>query len=137
MRAYPQGSIWVVSIAPGEKIPDQLIEWICHRGWPAAAVWGIGAVRDPVLGYYDVARQTYVRYDLAGAWELVACHGTLSTREDTPVLHLHVVLSDREGHTRGGHLFDATISAAGEFVVYPLPNAMRRQWNAQIGLHLL
>ena len=137
MRVYPQDSVWVVSVEPGERIPDQLVEWMQHQGWPAAAVWGIGAVRDPVLGYYAVARRTYVRYHLDGEWELVACHGTLSTRDDTPVLHLHVVLSDPEGQTRGGHLFAATISAAGEFVVYPLPNPMHRQWNAQIGLHLL
>ncbi|MCS7312455.1 MAG: DUF296 domain-containing protein [Acidobacteria bacterium] len=137
MKVYAQGSVWVVSLEPEESVLDCLLEAARQHGWVAAALWGIGAVRDVVIGCYIVGEQRYTQVKLPGDWELVGCHGTLSTREGEPFWHLHVVLSDREGHTRGGHFFGARISGVGEFVVFPLPNPMVRQKDERTGLYAL
>lgn len=137
MKVYAQGPVWVVSVEPDEPVLDCLLEAARQHGWVAAALWGIGAVRDAMIGYYTVEEKRYIQIRLPGDWELVACHGTLSTREGKPFWHLHVVLSDREGHTRGGHLFEARVGGAGEFVVLPLPHPMVRQKDERTGLYLL
>ena len=36
----------------------------------------------------------------------------------------------------GGHLFDAKITAAGEFIMIPGDNGITRQMNSEIGLPL-
>jgi len=137
MKVYAQGSVWVVSLEPDESVLDCLLEAARQHGWAAAALWGIGAVRDAVIGCYIVQEQRYSQVRLPGDWELVACHGTLSTREGEPFWHLHVVLSDREGHTRGGHFFEARVSGVGEFVVLPLPHPMVRRKDDRTGLYAL
>jgi predicted DNA-binding protein with PD1-like motif len=137
MKVYAQGPVWVVSLEPGESVGDGLLEVARQHEWMAAAVWGIGALRDPLIGYYIVEEKRYIQMQLSGDWELVACHGNLSTREGEPFWHLHVVLSDREGQTRGGHLFEARVGGAGEFVVLPLPHPMVRRKDDRTGLYLL
>lgn len=137
MRIYEQGYVYVVSIAPGEEILTTLRTLVESRDWPAAAVWGIGAAHKIVLGYYRLHEKKYVKIPLEGEWELVSCHGTISTKDHQPFPHLHVVVSNEKGETRGGHLFEATISAAGEFVIHPLPSAMVRKHDDRIGLALL
>ncbi len=137
MKVYAQGSVWVVALEPDEPVMDRLLDAARQHGWAAAALWGIGALRDIVVGSYIVEDRRYVQTRLPGDWELVACHGTLSTREDEPFWHLHVVVSDREGHTRGGHLFEAWVAGVGEFVVLPFPHPMTRQKDHRTGLYAL
>ena len=137
MRIYEQGHLFFVSLEPGEEIVESFRQLTNMRDWPAAAIWGIGAITDIVLGYYDLKHRRYFEIPLDGEWELASCHGTVSTRDHQPLPHLHVVVSNKDGETRGGHLFRGKISAAGEFVVLPLPSAMIRRYNERIGLALL
>ena len=137
MRVYEQGWVVVVSLPPETEVLSALTQLYTARVWPAAAVWGIGALHEIRLGYYRRRERKYHTWDLDGDWELVACHGTISTKEREPVLHLHVVVSNDRGETQGGHLVRGKVSAAGEFVVMPLPAALPRTYDDAVGLPLL
>ena len=59
-------------------------------------VCGIGSLESPVLRFADQEEGVV----LAGPQEVITLAGSL-TRDGA---HLHLVVSDREGRTRGGHL---------------------------------
>lgn len=137
MRIYEQGFVVVVSLPPETEVLDALKHLMLVRTWPSAAVWGIGALHDIQIGYFDKEARIYHKLQLEGDWELAACHGTISTKERDPFPHIHVVLSNIHGETRGGHLFRGKISAAGEFVVLPLPSTLPRKLDERTGLPLI
>ena len=43
--------------------------------------------------------------------ELVSFEGNITLKDNQPFLHAHVVLSDHDMNTFGGHLFETTIAA--------------------------
>ena len=47
-----------------------------------------------------------------------------------------ITFSDIEFNVFGGHLFDAKIAAAGEFVIDSCNFEIKRKYNANLGLHL-
>lgn len=59
-------------------------------------VCGIGSLESPVLRFADQSEGVV----LAGPQEVITLAGSV-TRDGA---HLHLVVSDREGRTRGGHL---------------------------------
>ncbi len=137
MHIYEHEHMLVVSLPRNAEIIPSLIEVLRKKNMPSASIWGIGAVHDIVLGYYDLDTKTYTRIPLPGGWELVSCHGTVSTKDEDFIAHLHVVVSNIKGETRGGHLFEGKIHAAGEFVILPGSIPMKRNYNENIGLPLL
>ena len=53
---------------------------------------------------------------------------------DAPFPHAHVVLSDHDMNTFGGHLFETTVAAVGEFFLKKIDNEAYRKLNDDIGL---
>ena len=74
---------------------------------------------------------------LEGVYELTSLMGNVSFKEGKPFLHLHVNLSNHSGETYGGHLFNATINATGEFFIDLFDQKVTRNYDDDIGLHLL
>ncbi|MDD3012272.1 MAG: DNA-binding protein [Candidatus Gastranaerophilales bacterium] len=91
----------------------------------------IGAVKNIKLGFYDQKMHQYVypsdedfvKSDFKKQnpelpdYEISSCMGNISIRDGKSFLHLHVVVSDRNGRCFGGHLMPGTIIYAGEFTI--------------------
>lgn len=82
----------------------------------------IGAVKTIKLGYYDQKEQKYVFLDHEGLYsdkpfEISSCTGNISVKNDKSIVHLHIVVSDREGKSFGGHVMPGTQVYAGEFMI--------------------
>lgn len=101
----------------GEEIHSSLNSFMKEIGIKGGSVIGIGALSSYSLGYYNLSENEYLRKDYDEAAELLSCVGNLSYTAETPVAHLHVVLSNMNMETRGGHLFEGVISATGEFSI--------------------
>ncbi len=101
----------------GEEIHSSLTGFMFAKGIKGASVMGIGALSSYSLGYYNLSENEYHRKDYDEAAELLSCVGNLSYTGETAVAHLHVVLSNMNMETRGGHLFEGVISATGEFSI--------------------
>ena len=126
-----------VSLCKGDNIFTNLYEIIENECIKSAWINGIGAIENVEIGSYDLVNKKYDRMKLNGIYELTSLMGNLSCKDGTPFLHLHVNLSDSKCKTYGGHLFDADISIAGEFLVQILNINSYRVYNENIGLHLL
>ena len=101
-------------------------------------VWlnGIGAIENPEIGYFDVNKKDYNKKIFQGDYELISFIGNVSVKEGKRFIHSHVSFSDTEYRVFGGHLFDAKISAAGEFTLFLGNKNIDRYFDNDIGLYL-
>ena len=101
----------------GEEIHSALTGFMTEKGIDGGSVIGIGALSSYSLGFYSISEKEYRRKDYDESAELLSCVGNLSYTGETPVAHLHAVISNMNMETRGGHLFEGVISATGEFSI--------------------
>ena len=97
----------------------------------------IGTVKKAVLGFYKEGN--YKPIHVAGPLEIVCCTGNVSKREDGQlVAHAHLVVSNEEGITFGGHLLSGCpIDATGELVLVETPSAkLKRVLDKKRNLYL-
>jgi predicted DNA-binding protein with PD1-like motif len=82
----------------------------------AAFFYGLGAVEDAEVWFYDQDRQEYDSMVFAEPLEVAACVGNISWLDDERFAHTHAVLSRPDGEAIAGHLNSATVWA-GELYV--------------------
>ncbi|MFH1609494.1 MAG: DUF296 domain-containing protein [Candidatus Bipolaricaulota bacterium] len=127
------GSVAVVRLEDGEKIPDVVIGLGLKS---AGLIAGIGMLRDLVLGYWD--GEKYVEERVGEPVELLALQGNIGDQDGKPVVHAHVVAGHRDGQAVGGHLLAATVHNTVELILLPLPGvrmARRRDATGLLGLY--
>tara|TARA_Y100001970_G_scaffold267590_1_gene357779 strand:+ start:723 stop:1160 length:438 start_codon:yes stop_codon:yes gene_type:complete len=101
-------------------------------GW----VSGIGAVYNIEIGYYDLKKKEYFKRKYPHEHELVSLTANVSFFESNYFVHTHVVVSDEECNSFGGHLFDAQIAVTGEFKIDLIDCRVERKYSDEIGLNL-
>ena len=101
-------------------------------GW----IEGIGAVYNIEIAYYDIRNKKYIKKCLKDDYELISLKGNITFLSDDYFVHTHVVLSDREFKSFGGHLCDAQASAACEIKIDILDSPIKRNFSKDIGLNL-
>ena len=67
---------------------------------------------------------------------MISLIGNVTIKDDECFSHTHITFSDTNYQVFGGHLFDAKITAAGEFIMIPGKKGITRQINSNIGLAL-
>jgi uncharacterized protein len=103
----------------------------------AGHVTGIGAISDAVIGYFDPEKKAYLRIHEEGQQEVLSLTGNLAQYENAPFFHVHVALGLRDGHTRGGHLFEMTVRPTVELILTAYPKVVERKVDPEWGLPLL
>ena len=136
MKYRNDGDKIFVSLAPGDEIVNSITS-VAHQerlgsGW----VLGIGAMENLLVGYYNVPKQEYLEREYPGEYELLSLSGNISLKDGDPFFHPHITFSGEDFQVFGGHLFNGTISAAGEFVILTGQKAIPRRFNEQVGLAL-
>ena len=97
---------------------------------------GIGALENPKIGYYSIDDKSYHRKHFKGEFELTSLIGNITINDGKPFAHTHITFSDTNYRVFGGHLFDAKITAAGEFFMQLGDDNITREMNHGIGLPL-
>src|SRR4030067_2129171 len=80
----------------------------------SGTIMGIGALKDPELGFYDIYNRKYIRSKFEGDYELVGLSGNFARLGDDTILHCHAAFSDTQFRVIGGHLFSADVAVTGE-----------------------
>lgn len=137
MKYAQFGDRYLIRLMKGEEIVEALAGFAQKKKIRAAAVSGIGAVRNIVLGYFDPETRKYLREEFPESFELAGMNGNLSLLDGKPTLHLHAVLADRSHRARAGHLFSARVSVTVEVTLVPFSGTVERKWEEEIGLNLL
>ncbi len=97
----------------------------------------IGAVQGATIGYYDQEEKVYRSRQLEGGLEITSCNGNISLKGGDLMVHAHILLSDAEGATYGGHLLSPTTLFAGEALIQELEGGpLEREYDEVTGLFL-
>jgi predicted DNA-binding protein with PD1-like motif len=128
---------YLLEFHTGQEVMKGLLAFARKHKLVAGHVTGIGAISDAVIGYFDPAKNVYLRNHEQGQAEVPSLTGNLALYKDEPFFHVHVALGLRDGSARGGHLFEATVRPTVELVLTTYPRAVRREIDAETGLPLL
>jgi len=137
LKYRKEKSGYLIRLSRGDRLFDSIISFGESEKIDSAFFWGIGAVEDVVLGYYDLKKKEYIKRVFDGIWELVSLTGNLAKAEDDPIIHAHGVLSDPDNKTIGGHIFGFTTAATVEVYLVPLKSGLERVFDDETGLKLL
>jgi len=123
-KAFKAETIHMGRLEKGADIIQSLERFCAENNIRAAWVNVIGALDRGTISYYDQREKKYHHHPLAGEYEIVSCSGNISLKDGKPFAHLHIVLSDTDYQTWGGHLWPGTVSVfAAEFVLFELVGA--------------
>ncbi len=125
-----------MTLAKGDNINKTFESFAEVKGIGCAWLNGIGALENPEIGYYSLEDKAYHRKTFKGEYELTSLIGNITLKEGKPFSHTHITFSDTEFRVFGGHLFNANITAAGEFIMQFGSDEINREMNAEIGLSL-
>jgi predicted DNA-binding protein with PD1-like motif len=125
-------------LAQGEDLLAALEKVAREHGITLGEVQAIGAVSQARVGYYHQGERQYYFLDLARPLEIASLIGNISVKDDKPMVHAHVLLSDTDGRAFGGHLAEGTLVFACEFAIqeYQAATQLVRQMDEPTGLFL-
>ena len=126
----------LMTLAKGDYINRTFESFAEIKGIGCAWLNGIGALENPEIGYYSIDDKSYHRKHFKGEFELISQIGNITMKEGRPFAHTHIAFSDTNYKVFGGHLFDARITAAGEFLMQLGNDKITREINHEIGLPL-
>ena len=128
---------YMIHVEKGEKIMESITEFCKNHDIENAQLSGIGAVENIEIGAFDTESKNYIKQVFPDTWELVSYQGNISLKDEEPFIHAHVTLSNHSLDMKGGHLFEATVSVVGEFILRKIKNNIYRSLDPSIGLATL
>ena len=136
MKFRIEDSRALLTLAKGDYINRTFEVFADIKGVRCAWMNGIGAIENPEIGLYSMRDRSYHRKQFIGEYELTSLIGNITLKESKPFAHSHITFSDTDYHVFGGHLFDAKITAAGEFIIQFGKNEINREMDERVGLPL-
>ncbi|MGN7707749.1 PPC domain-containing DNA-binding protein [Chryseobacterium sp. 22543] len=128
--------IYIVSLDNRSNIAEALTDFIQNQNIQAGEVTGIGAVSEATLRFFNPATKKYVDKTFKEQMEVTNISGNISEIEGKPTLHLHITLGREDYTALAGHLLEAEIQGAAEFIIYPLDTRVVKIKNEEIGINL-
>ncbi|MFW5949807.1 MAG: PPC domain-containing DNA-binding protein [archaeon] len=126
---------FVARLAHGEDWRAQIEDFAATENVSSAFFFGLGAVQDATVFYYDQTAQEYRAVEFDEPLEVAACVGNVSVLEGNPFAHTHAILSREDGTAVAGHL-DAATTFAGEVYVRTFDSDLVREHDQQTDLDL-
>jgi predicted DNA-binding protein with PD1-like motif len=129
------GREFVARLDHGGDWRGQIEEFAADEGVEAAFFFGLGAVQDAELAFYDQDTKEYESISFEEPLEVVPAVGNVSMLDGEPFAHTHVALSRPDGTTVAGHLDAATVFA-GELYLRTFDAELVRERDAVTDLDL-
>jgi predicted DNA-binding protein with PD1-like motif len=126
---------YVARLEHGRDWRGQIEEFAAQEGIDAAFFYGLGAVQDVTLNFYDQDDQEYESITFDEPLEMTPAVGNISWLGDGRFAHTHAVLSRHDGTTVAGHLESAT-TFAGELYVREFDTSLEREHDPVTDLDL-
>jgi len=122
----------------GDDILERLNDLVLRNRVSAGSFTAIGTVEKATVGYF-MGSGKYSNITLQGPLEIVSCLGNVSLKEGAPFVHAHIMLSDKEARTYGGHLMPGTtVGATFELTLHSYDHIeLRRKIDPETKLFLL
>lgn len=137
MKSRKTNDGYLVRCDIDDEVVSTLTRFAAENKISSGTVIGIGALKDIVLGYFDLTKKEYLRKEFNGIYELLSLSGNFAKLNSEIMLHCHAVISDAEYVVTGGHLFSGVIAITGEFYIRPADTEINRELDKFTGLNLI
>jgi predicted DNA-binding protein with PD1-like motif len=137
MKSTKLNDTYLVRCDIGEEVVSALKKFALDNKIFSGTALGIGSIKDPELGYYDIHKKEYLHKHFEGDYELLSFIGNFARYGDEAALHCHVSLSNQQFNVIGGHLFRADVAVTTEFFIRPGGVELHRALDETTGLNLL
>ena len=134
MQYEKDGDSYIIYLEKGESIMAELTQFCIDHKIINGKISGIGAIKEIVLGTYDLLNQEYITHKLDDIWELTSYQANIQLKDEEPFIHAHINVSDHNLTVKGGHLFEAKVAVVGEFILTNINTSGKRLLNPKIGL---
>jgi uncharacterized protein len=101
-----------------DRVLEQLENFARAEKIPAANFTGMGFV-DITFGFFDFETKKYAPRDFKSV-ELASMHGTIAWKNDSPSIHAHGVVADKNFQAFGGHILTATVGTGSVEILITL-----------------
>lgn len=128
-------TIYIVSVKDKSSIVETLTDFVKNQKIQSGEVTGIGAVSEATLRFFVPLTKNYVDKTFNEQMEASNISGNVSEIDGEPLLHLHITLGRQDYTALAGHLLDAKIRGAGEFIFYPLETKMVKVKDEEVGIN--
>ena len=125
-REVATASEFVCRLANGADWRGEIESLADEEEIDAGFFFGLGAVQDAEVMFYDQSRQEYDAVAFDEPLEVAACVGNVSWLDGERFAHTHAVLSRPDGTALAGHL-DAGTVFAGEVYVREFDTELQRE----------
>ena len=130
-----QKSVFSVRLVKEEEVIQSFTQWASDQKIGFASFQAIGALKEVELGYYDLHKKTFLKKIFKDDLELLSGLGNISWVESqTPFVHFHASLGQRDYAVIGGHVFSAKVAVAFECFVTVYPVKVFKKDDPDIGL---
>jgi len=130
--------VFSIVLAKDDDVLTALNEFVASRHVQAAQFTAIGAFSQATLGYFDWEAKDYIKIEVPEQVEVASLLGDVALGEDDkPALHVHCVLSQRDGNAKAGHLLQAIVRPTLEVVLTESPAHLRKRHDPESGLALI
>ncbi len=131
------GNTYLVRMDVGEEIVEELKSLCRNENIRLAQVDAIGAVRQAVIGVYNLEEQAYHREDLEGLMEIAGLQGSVTRMNGEVYPHLHVTLAGQDNKVHAGHVIGLIVGATCEMFVRVLDGEVSRERDKEIGINII
>ena len=126
---------YVARLEHGRDWREQIEAFAETEGIDAAFFFGLGAVEDATVMFYDQDRTEYDAVEFDEPLEVTSALGNVSHLGDGRFAHTHATLSRPDGSMIGGHLDSAT-TFAGELYLREFDTRLEREHDEVTDLDL-
>ncbi|QIO21297.1 PPC domain-containing DNA-binding protein [Haloarcula sp. JP-L23] len=134
-REVDTASEFVCRLDHGADWRTEIESFAADQNVDAAFFYGLGAVQDAEIWFYDQERTEYDAVTFDEPLEVAACVGNVSWLEGERFAHTHAVLSRPDGEALAGHLNAGTVWA-GELYVRAFDTRLEREHDDPTDLDL-
>ncbi len=127
---------YVVKIPYDSDLLLTIKEAVIKLGITSGVITVIGALRRAVLYYYLQEQKTFQKNVFERPLEIASGIGNIAVKDGETIVHIHVVLADKDGNAFGGHLAEGSKVFVGEVWIRALSPTTRRKFDVQTGLAL-
>jgi len=139
------GRRFALAFERGDELMSTLKEFAERERLRASEFTAIGALSSARLAYFDVETREYIELPDPGQVEVASMNGRITLPrdadpDDPPAerqLHIHCVLSGRDGSTIAGHLLEATVRPTLELFITESTTHLTRREDPDSGLPVL
>ena len=128
---------YYVVLKKDEEIIESLKKFAIENSIEGAKISGIGTLKNPELGFFDLEKKQYDKRILNGDFELLSLCGNISLFENDTIVHIHTLVSDSEFKAYGGHLFSSLVTGTAEIIIETANERINRKHSSQENLNLI